>query len=63
MVEPFTWFEPDLAQLIRILRHVHKNRPEAVGKGRKAAQTTRYLTWQNAANQYTARIHNLCNPR
>jgi glycosyltransferase involved in cell wall biosynthesis len=58
----FTWFEPDFPQLVGTLRHVYENRAEAAAKGRDAARSVRQLTWQNAANLYSTRILNLCNP-
>jgi glycosyltransferase involved in cell wall biosynthesis len=61
MVGDFTWFEPDLAELVRILAHVYENRSEAAAKGRAAAQAVRHLTWESVANQYAARIRQLGN--
>ena len=58
----FTWFEPDFHQLVSTLRHIYENRAEAAAKGRAAARSVRHLTWQNAANLYSTRILNLCNP-
>jgi glycosyltransferase involved in cell wall biosynthesis len=61
IVGSFTWFEPAFLELAKTLRHVYENREEAATKGGAAAETTRHLTWQNAANQYAARIRHLCN--
>jgi glycosyltransferase involved in cell wall biosynthesis len=60
MVGDFTWFEPDFAELVRILGRVYEDRIEAAEKGLAAAQAIRNLTWENVANQYAARIRNLC---
>lgn len=58
----FTWFEPDFPQLVSTLRHVYENRAEAAAKGHAAARSVQHLTWQNAANLYSKRIRDLCNP-
>jgi glycosyltransferase involved in cell wall biosynthesis len=62
IAESFTWFEPDFLELVATLRHVFENRQEAVAKGQSAAKSVRRLTWQNATEQYAARIRHLCEP-
>ena len=60
MASSLTWFEPDFVELTKTLRHVYENREEAAVKGLVAANATRHLTWQNAADRYSARIRSLC---
>jgi glycosyltransferase involved in cell wall biosynthesis len=57
-----TWFEPDFLRLVQTLRHAFENCHEAAAKGQAAAKFVRHLTWQNATNQYAARIRRLCEP-
>jgi glycosyltransferase involved in cell wall biosynthesis len=61
MASPFAWYEPNLTQLVKTLRHVYKNPAEAVAKGRVAALSTSHLTWHGAAKQYAVRVRHLCN--
>jgi len=54
---PFTWFEPDTAELARLLRHVFAHPEEAATRGRAAAQLVRKkYGWEQVAQLYQRRI-------
>jgi glycosyltransferase involved in cell wall biosynthesis len=56
----FTWFEPDLRELARLLRHVYTHPQEAADRGRDAAGIVRKkYTWERIARMYRARIAKL----
>jgi glycosyltransferase involved in cell wall biosynthesis len=61
MAGEFTWFEPGLVELARIFGHVYENQAEAAAIGRIAAEAVSHLTWGKVADQYSARIQQLCN--
>jgi len=60
MVGDFTWFKPDFAELVRVLRHVYENQSEATAKGKRAAESTRHLTWKYVNSKYAGQIAKLC---
>jgi glycosyltransferase involved in cell wall biosynthesis len=60
MAGEFTWFEPDFAELVRVLRHVYENRSEAAAKGKRAAASIRHLTWEYVNSQYAGHVRKLC---
>ena len=60
MAGEFTWFEPDVGELIEAMRRVYNNPGEAVGKGRAAAQFVRKnYTWEEVTRRYLSRIRHL----
>jgi glycosyltransferase involved in cell wall biosynthesis len=57
MAGDFTWFEPDLGELVNTMKHVWAHPPEASEKGRTAAQIVkRNYTWQHVMRKYRAQI-------
>jgi glycosyltransferase involved in cell wall biosynthesis len=57
---PFTWFEPDVRELIRTLRHVYNNAREAAEKGRTAAQAVKKnYAWSEITRLYRRRTQAL----
>jgi len=60
MVGDFTWFKPDFAELVRVLRHVYENQSEAAAKGKRAAESTRHLTWEYVNGKYAGQVAKLC---
>jgi glycosyltransferase involved in cell wall biosynthesis len=58
---PFTWFEPDFAELARTLRHVYQNRDEAAQRGAAAAKRIReQFSWVAVTSLYAERIRTIC---
>jgi glycosyltransferase involved in cell wall biosynthesis len=56
----WTWFEPDIAELARTLRHVYEQREEAAAKGKNAAaRIQNSLTWEHVLPAYLERIAKL----
>jgi glycosyltransferase involved in cell wall biosynthesis len=54
---PFTWFEPDFAELLRTLRHVYDHRKEAAQRGLLAAKHIRqHFAWPRITQMYMDRI-------
>jgi glycosyltransferase involved in cell wall biosynthesis len=54
---PFTWFQPDLAELVRTLRYVHEHREEAAQRGRLAAKHVRQqFSWSHVTRMYLERV-------
>jgi hypothetical protein len=64
MAGDFTWFEPNLGELIDMMRHVCTHAREAAEKGRAAAPIVRKnYTWQDVTRKYRARIKALMEAR
>jgi glycosyltransferase involved in cell wall biosynthesis len=60
MAGDFTWFEPDLGELIETMRQVCTHSRDASEKGRSAAQLVkRNFTWQDVTRKYRTRIRAL----
>jgi len=58
---PFTWFEPDFAELTRALRHVYENRDAAGQRGAAAAKRVRQgFSWASVTSLYAERIRGVC---
>jgi glycosyltransferase involved in cell wall biosynthesis len=55
-VHPATWFEPDLGELRRLMRHVVEHRDEARHRGALAREHVRTATWQRAAAAVVERL-------
>jgi glycosyltransferase involved in cell wall biosynthesis len=63
MAGAFTWFEPDVEELIKAMRYVCAHPHEAAEKGRKAAEAVkRNYTWRAVTRRYHARIKALTQP-
>jgi glycosyltransferase involved in cell wall biosynthesis len=60
LVGDFTWFEPDLGDLQRTLRHVYDHPGEAMQRGSAAARSIREdFTWSHIAQLYQNRIREI----
>jgi glycosyltransferase involved in cell wall biosynthesis len=55
----FTWFEPDIAALGRLLRYAYEHPQEMADRGRLAASYTKKFTWERIHRQYRERIAKL----
>lgn len=56
----FTWFEPELGELARLLRHCYEHRDETIVRGKAGAAAVRKrLTWERVMRLYSARIADL----
>ena len=56
----FTWFEPDVGELARTLRHVYQHRDEAAKRGAAAATSIcQTHAWPRITEAYLARIRDL----
>jgi hypothetical protein len=54
---PFTWFEPDFAELVRTLRHGFDHRKKAAQRGLLAAKHSRlHFAWPRITQMYMDRI-------
>ena len=55
-----TWFEPDIGELARTLRHVYENREEAARRGAAGAHAIRAThSWKRVNQMYLERIRRL----
>jgi glycosyltransferase involved in cell wall biosynthesis len=60
----FTWYEPDVAELARTMRHAFENREEAARRGVAAAKKVRAeLDWNAVTGKYRVRIDSLAGNR
>jgi glycosyltransferase involved in cell wall biosynthesis len=56
----WTWFEPNIAELAKTMRHVYEHREEAASKGRKAAAAIeRGFTWKRILPMYLERVRQM----
>jgi glycosyltransferase involved in cell wall biosynthesis len=59
---PFTWLEPDFAELVRIMRYVYDNRDDAGERGRAGVKVaSQRFTWSHVTSLYRHRIVHLAN--
>ncbi|MGH9326156.1 MAG: glycosyltransferase family 4 protein [Terriglobia bacterium] len=57
---PFTWFEPDIRELARTLRHVFEHREEASERGTAAAEKVQTaLSWRRITGLQLKRVRHL----
>jgi glycosyltransferase involved in cell wall biosynthesis len=59
-VVPATWFEPELGELRRLMRHVFEHREEARRRGERASEhVRRHYTWGRAVESIVGRLERL----
>lgn len=63
LVGDFTWFEPDLAELVRTMRYAYDHPEETARRGRCAAKSVRdKYSWPRISNIYRERVLEILNP-
>jgi len=55
----FTWFEPDIGELGRLLRYAYEHPQEIAERGRLAASSVKKFTWEQIRQRYQERIAQL----